>query len=148
LEAYRLVGYIPARKFGYVLANVRKKNLHKVISNRIEAEFKNRGLIVYNAVTGCMDIGGRLNVYLLVVRARRMSGGLRWLVTVSPDLDFDVLVLARLDEEGDEIKDFYILPEFSLPGHEFRLSEDNGAPLDLFRHSDMNPLYDLVGTDG
>jgi hypothetical protein len=108
------------------------------------AGFEAAGAHVSRGGPDLLTINDEFTVSVVIVRARRTSGGnLRWLLKFDTGLRPDITVAVRMDTANRRPFDYYLFPQIDRLSAEVRMSEDNGLMLDAYRFCDLGALFRL-----
>jgi DNA invertase Pin-like site-specific DNA recombinase len=146
LRAYKLVGYIPERDYGYVEINRALRLVHKDIADKIITTIERLGdrRIPFNTETGLLAINYNLHASLVISRCSVLpSGGLRWKIRLDSALRPDLTIAVRMEPNNKEIHDYYLLPSIEFGHNNLKLSEDNIGLLDSFRFDTLEFLWKI-----
>jgi hypothetical protein len=95
--------------------------------------------------TKLLVLDQELIVSLVLSRCLRTdAGSTRWLVRFEEVHRPDITIVARMDEENQGIKDFYLFPSLDQLALRLRLAECNNALLDSYRFDDLGFFYSLA----
>ena len=146
LRAYELVGYSPNIDYGYIEVNryLRKKHpeiVQEVISALSDIDVK----VGRNPDNDLLVLDGELVVSLVLSRyLRTQTGASRWLVRLENTYRPDVTIVARMDEQNQGIKDYYLFPDLGRFCTRLRLAEDNAVFFDTYRFATLEYFHSFV----
>lgn len=144
LRAYSLVGYSPLRDYRFIEINRALRRLYPEVVDEVLAGFEAAGAHVSRGGPDLLTINDEFTVSVVIVRARRTSGGnLRWLLKFDTGLRPDITVAVRMDTANRRPFDYYLFPQIDRLSAEVRMSEDNGLMLDAYRFCDLGALFRL-----
>lgn len=140
IRAYTLIGYTPARDFGFVEVNRALRQHHARLMLKIVLELREGGATVdRHPKTDLLTINQEFTVSLALVRCREThAGNHRWLVRLDNSLRPDVTIATRLRPGNQEILDYYLLPGMEKLSEQLRLTPENGIVLDVYRFENLN----------
>jgi DNA invertase Pin-like site-specific DNA recombinase len=148
-EAYEVIGYPPN------LDPERSGNRHaeRLMERRV-AECTTDRLrelgheVRYEKHTGTLCIDGALRLQLVIRSPWLAQGHVPHWVARWPDcFAIDFLVYGRIERAGNELLDFYLLPQGSLPPGEYTVLYRHGhSHFEPYRHPDLGCLVDLAAT--
>jgi hypothetical protein len=72
------------------------------------------------------------------------SGSMRWNLRFDTSLRPDVTIAARLQQDNQSVRDYYMFPGTDLFTKRLRLSRENGILIDLYRFDDLKFLEGLA----
>jgi DNA invertase Pin-like site-specific DNA recombinase len=146
LRAYALVGFSPNHDYRYLQINRRLRQLHPgIMTDVITGIEAAGGLALVEEDTDIISINREFTASIVIVRCFQTSAGsLRWKVRLDTALNPDITVVARMDEDNERPKDFYILPRLDMRSALLRLAEYNGLSLDAYRFDDLSSFYRLA----
>ena len=146
LRAYKLIGYVPERDYGYVEINRELRLVYKDVVDEITATLERLGnrKIPVDPATGLLEINHNLHASLVISRCSALpSGGLRWKVRFDTALRPDLTIAVRMEPNNKEIYDYYLLPSIEFGQSSLKLSEDNIDLLDSFRFETLEFLWKM-----
>ena len=147
VRAYQMVGYATSRDYRYLETNRALRLLHPQVVERAVSSIEALGASVrVDPATDLLTINDEFSASLAIVRCgRTAAGGLRWKVRLDTSLRPDITIVARMDPENRDVRDYYLLPWIDLgEAARVRLSEENGVFLDAYRFDDLDPFFDLT----
>ncbi|WP_431258537.1 recombinase family protein [Roseateles chitinivorans] len=146
LRAYQLVGFNPGRDYCYLEINRQLRRMHPELVLQVETEIeKLGGAVQRDSLTDLLSVNAEFTASIVLARCHRTSADhLRWKVRMDASLVPDITVAARLNEENDAIKDFYLLPRVDFNGCRVRLAEHNAAELETYRFETLDYLYGMA----
>ncbi len=146
LRAYALVGFSPDHDYRYLQINKRLREIHPSVITDVTAGIEAAGgLALVDETTDILTVNREFTASIVIVRCFQTSAGsLRWKVRLDTALNPDVTVVARMDEENDHPKDFYILPRLDMRSALLRLAEYNGLSFDAYRFDDLSSFYRMA----
>jgi DNA invertase Pin-like site-specific DNA recombinase len=147
--AYQVIGYPPN------LDPERSANRHaeRMMERRV-AECTTDRLrelghqVWYEKHTGTLCIDGALRLQLVIRRPWLVHSDLPYWVARWPDcFAIDFLVYGRIERASNELLDFHLLPQGSLPKGEYTvLYRDGQSHFEPYRHSDLRSLVELAAS--
>ena len=145
VRAYELVGFNPDRDYSYLEINKRLRELHKsVVADVTDNIEKLGGRLQPAKDSHLFHLNNELDLSLIIARSRALvSGKMRWKLWFETSLKPDITVAVRMDGENKKPLDYYIFPHLDICAQKLNLGKDNGVELDLFRFSNLNPLFEL-----
>lgn len=145
LRCYSLVGYTPARDYGYIEANRRLREMHpKLLQQTMEKIAEVGGQIEVDPQTDLMLVNHELLISLVLCRCQASTAGYkRWNIRFDLGLNPDITVAVRMQELEEAAKDYYILPTIDMQSPQLRLAESNQADLEIYRFDTLDILADL-----
>ena len=144
LRAYALVGFSPDRDYRYLEVNryLRQLYPHLItgIIHRIQAVGASARLDQTNDL---ISINDEFTVSFVVVRCTQTaSGTLRWKVRLDSVLRPDITIVARMEPQNDEVRDYYVLPLLDMHEAVLRLCEFNGLSFDAYRFETLDLFFE------
>jgi DNA invertase Pin-like site-specific DNA recombinase len=146
VRAYQLIGYVPETDFGFIEVNRYLRQKHPEIVQEVISELAKIGVqVARDPKTKLLVLDQELIVSLVLSRCLRTdAGSTRWLVRFEEVHRPDITIVARMDEENQGIKDFYLFPSLDQLALRLRLAECNNALLDSYRFDDLGFFYSLA----
>ncbi|WP_097092213.1 recombinase family protein [Novosphingobium sp. Chol11] len=146
LRAYALVGFSPHRDYRYLQINRRLRELHPGIMTGVITGIEAAGgIALIEEDTDLISINREFTASIVIVRCFQTgAGSLRWKVRLDTALNPDITVVARMNEDNEVPRDFYILPRLDMRSALLRLSEYNGLSFDAYRFDDLSLFYRLA----
>jgi hypothetical protein len=141
MEAYRRIGWDGERRYRHIGMRPRLRSL------QLELEQAITGKLAETADFYCKDtdaprwrVNGELSLHAAVVCSRKGNERRRrvWTFYGNRRREADVLVLARLNHEGDKLMDYFVFPGgYTTP---IRMFEGNPRSLEIHKFPDLNFL--------
>ncbi|MCB4863116.1 recombinase family protein [Sphingobium sp. PNB] len=146
LRAYALVGFAPDRDYRYLQINRELRELHPtIVADVITGIEAAGGFALVDEETDILTINKEFTASVIIARFFQTSAGsLRWKVRLDTALNPDITVVARMNENNDHPKDFYILPRLDMRTALLRLAEYNGLSFDAYRFDDLSSFYRMA----
>lgn len=146
LRAYALVGFSPDHDYRYLQINRKLRELHPgIVSDVITGIEAAGGLVIVDEETDILGINREFTASVVIVRCFQTSAGsLRWKVRLDTALNPDITVVARMNEDNEYPRDFYILPRLDMRSALLRLAEYNGLSFDAYRFDDLSSFYRMA----
>ena len=146
LRAYEQIGFSPDFNIDKLGARSLRQNLARSIADTLGKELQQRGgRIVYDPARRLYVCNGLITTHIYVAFPRMSGAGrLQWLVTLKREPTPDVTLVVRMTAERQSIHDFLILPREPVEQAYLILQEQNGFPIDQFRHATLRPFLALL----
>jgi DNA invertase Pin-like site-specific DNA recombinase len=146
LRAYALVGFTPGHDYRYLETNRKLRTLHPSILSDIVAGIQAAGGAVrIDEQTDLLTINQEFTASIVIVRCFQTgAGSLRWKVRLDTSLKPDMTIVARMGDENEQPRDFYLLPRLDMRDAFFRLTEYNGLSLDAYRFDNLTTLFQMT----
>lgn len=146
VRAYQLIGYTPETDYGFIEVNRYLRQKHPEIVQSVISQLAEVGVGVQrDPETELLVLDDELIVSLVLSRCvRTESGAPRWLVRFESSHRPDITIVARMDEENQGIKDYYLFPLLDQLALRLRLAECNDALLDAYRFDELDFFYSLA----
>lgn len=146
IQAYRLIGYTPARDFRYIEINRHLRKLYTELVDECIAKIQGiGGRVQQDAASDLLCINEELNLSIVIARARQTDPEkLRWKVYLDTGLDPDLTLIIRMDAINEKPLDYYLLPALDVQNPKLHFSEENGLALDAYRFERLEPLFRLT----
>jgi hypothetical protein len=146
LRAYALVGFTPDQDYRYLETNRKLRALHPSILSDVVASIRAAGGSVrIDDHTDLLTINQEFTASIVIVRCFQTgAGSLRWKVRLDSSLKPDMTVVARMGDENEQPRDFYLLPRLDMRDAVLRLAEYNGLSLDAYRFDDLAPFFRMT----
>lgn len=146
VSAYKLIGYNPPIDYGFIEVNRRLRQQHpQIIKSIIRRIEEIGGLVVQDEETELLYVNGELRVSVVLCRHQTALGGSsRWLIRLDEELHPDITIAARMNENNNDIKDYYLLPALDLTWENLRVAETNGVYLDGYRFDDLDYFFEMA----
>ncbi|HTZ99933.1 MAG TPA: recombinase family protein [Candidatus Aquilonibacter sp.] len=148
MAAYRYIGYSPSQCCLYRDEERRVREMRGEFLIAIAETGRGRDIEVEaDEDAGLLRFGGEFTAKVIVARSfrrRSESPRLWWYSNLSSKCTADIAVIGRLDEANEAIKDYYFIPRrlFAVVGN--RMTSDNGAAIDAFRFTNLDPLFTVL----
>jgi DNA invertase Pin-like site-specific DNA recombinase len=146
VSAYGMVGYSTGRDYEYFSINRELRRMYPdIIADTVAQIEKLGGGVRLNRHTDGLVINEEFTASIVIARCQQTSGGaLRWRINLDTGLRPDVTVAIRMQPCNCKIRDYYLLPGGNADWRELRLSEQNGAYLDVFRADTLDRFIYLA----
>ncbi len=140
VRAYQLIGYTPARDYGFIETNRNLRAMHpKVVEETIGLLRKLGATVERDEDTDLLTVNREFTASLVLSRCRRTeSGDHQWLVRLDESLRPDITVVVRMDSANETALDYYLLPVIDLRELKLRFRENNGIYLDAYRFDTLD----------
>jgi DNA invertase Pin-like site-specific DNA recombinase len=145
-RAYWLIGYSTARDVRYIESNRVLRRLHPEIVASVVAGLRLHGAFVeVSPKTDLLVVNGEFSVAISIARCSTPSSGVaRWKVRLDAGLAPDLTVVARMQYDNTEVRDYYLIPPKVLHFRNMSLNEENGLFLEALRLDTLEPLFVLA----
>jgi hypothetical protein len=139
IDAYRRVGFTPARDYSFLEINRHLRKMHPGIIGDVITKLQDLGAQVSrDEDTDTLLINGEYTAAIVLTRCRQSPAGtLRWLINLEQETVPDITVVVRMDPSNQQATDFYLLPRIDVTKPALRLSECNGAEVDTYRYDTL-----------
>jgi DNA invertase Pin-like site-specific DNA recombinase len=148
-EAFALVGYTPrSRDFSYLASWPEHRLLREKILSELHERIEAAGGHAErqrNRRSAVLIINGDLRLTVLVVKCSGSTNGRHLWRTRTRCKTADVSVVARMDHENKEVRDYYVVPHDKLSDRHLTLREEGHPALNPFR---IETLQVLNGPQG
>jgi DNA invertase Pin-like site-specific DNA recombinase len=147
VRAYQMIGYSPARDYRYIEVNRVLRALHPQVVTKVVSDIEEAGSSVrLDPIDELLHINEEFSASLVISRCQiTAAGNLRWKVRFDTGLRPSITIVARMQTDNAEIRDYYLLPRLDLGSpSDLRLEPDNGVLLDAFRFDNLDALLDLT----
>ncbi len=146
VSAYRLIGYDPGIDYAFIEINRNLRRMHPDVVAEVIEKLRGHGATVFvDEETDLLHINGEITASLVISRCTQTeAGSLRWAVRLDESLRPDITIAARMDEENEAIRDYYLLPALDMTWERVRLAEDNGVHLDAYRFPTLDYFFHLA----
>ena len=145
-RAYSLIGYSLARDLRYIETNRFLRRLHPHILTSVVAGLESHGATVdRHPISDLLTVNHEFVVAISIARYSVSSAGVaRWKARLDTGLGPDLTVVARMDCQNSEVRDYYVIPEKVLRFGNMSLVEQNGLFLETLRLDNLDPLFALA----
>ncbi|WP_259234788.1 recombinase family protein [Bradyrhizobium elkanii] len=145
IRAYHLVGYDPGRDYQYIETNrALRTRFPDVLSQTMAGILQAGGTVELDKLTDILEINGEIRVSIVIARClHTQTGLLRWKLRLDTGLRPDITIAIRMDEENEQILDYYLLPSIDMSSDKLKLAEENGIYLDAYRFDDLDAFFNL-----
>ncbi|MNG87819.1 hypothetical protein D3C81_678430 [compost metagenome] len=145
IDSYRLIGYEPARDYGFIEANRHLRERFPEIltdtQSKIEAV---GGKISVDPKTQLILVNEEFTVSVVLCRCQLVgSTRRRWQVRFDFSLFPDITIAVRMLPGEREVLDYYLFPMIDLIAPNLRLAEFNPRELELYRFESLDILSTL-----
>jgi DNA invertase Pin-like site-specific DNA recombinase len=141
-EAYRLVGYAPARDWSFLDGLVRRRRLALALRAEVVQGLRERGVPAVHR--GIAVLARDRMIGVLICRAQVDEGRSRWRVQVPGGRGFDRVLIGRLGRSEEVMTDYWMVP----PGSYVSLDVKNRRPGDRVSATTLSPLLDSLARAG
>ncbi|MDB6095550.1 MAG: recombinase family protein [Verrucomicrobia bacterium] len=145
-RAYQMIGYCPEVDLAYIEINrlLRKKH-PELIQQTVRGLEAIGASVTTDPDTDVLLVNGEYRAAIVLSRCLQTEAGAkRWCVRFEHGHHVDITIAARMNEDHQSIRDFYLLPVIDIISPRIRLSEDNGIMLDAYRFDDLNAFFSLA----
>lgn len=145
LRSYALVGYSPARDYGYVEANRRlRAEYPALLASTLEHMRSVGAQVSVDPISQLLTINQEFTASLVLCRCVvNESGRHRWHVRFDFGLFPDLTIAVRMHPGEQAAQDYFVFPMTDLAGPRIRLGEGNPRALDLYRFDTLDILSTL-----
>lgn len=145
VDSYRLIGYEPARDYGYIEANRHlRERFPAILSDTLQKIEAVGGRISVDPNTQLILVNEELTVSVVLCRCLQVgTGRRRWQVRFDFSLFPDITVAVRMLPGETEILDYYLFPMIDLVAPNLRLGDFNPRELELYRFENLEILSTL-----
>ena len=144
--AYKLIGYEPDIDYAFIEINRHLRSMYpEVVSGVVEKLRSNGATVFTDSETDLLWINGEITTSLVIARCSQTgAGSSRWTVRLDEKLRPDITIVARMDEENQSIRDYYLLPAIDMTWERLRMAEENGFSLDSYRFPSLDYFFQLA----
>lgn len=146
VAAYKLIGFQPRNflQFADAAPNLRT-TLSTVVQTIISNIESGGGSAAFNARARVLTINDRFTVSLGVAWCQRTDAGrLRWKVRINRVFRSDMVLVIRMNEANDGVRDYYLLPTAKMLQCKIKkFYIANRVFADAYRHTDLDVLFRL-----
>ncbi|KQN67046.1 serine recombinase [Pseudomonas sp. Leaf58] len=145
IDSYRLIGYEPARDYGYIEANRHlRERFPAILSDTLQKIEAVGGRISVDPNTQLILVNEEFTVSVVLCRCLQVATGRRrWQVRFDFSLFPDITVAVRMLPGETEILDYYLFPMIDLVAPNLRLGDTNPRELELYRFENLEILSTL-----
>ncbi|NIE73961.1 recombinase family protein [Pantoea sp. Ap-967] len=145
VDSYRLIGYEPARDYGYIEANRHlRERFPAILSDTLQQIEAVGGRISVDPNTQLILVNEEFTVSVVLCRCQQVATGRRrWQVRFDFSLFPDITVAVRMLPGETEILDYYLFPMIDLVAPNLRLGDSNPRELELYRFESLEILSTL-----
>ena len=149
LRAYEQIGFSPDFNIDKLGARSLRQNLARSIADTLSKDLKQcGGQFVFDPARRLYVCNGTVTAHIYVAFPRMSgAGALQWLVTLKREPTPDFTLVIRMTAERTSIQDFLILPREPAEQAYLILLEQNGFPIDQFRHTTLKPFLTLLDVE-
>ncbi|MEH6461720.1 recombinase family protein [Chitinimonas sp. JJ19] len=146
LRCYALIGYQPNRDYHYLEVNRRLRARYpELVTETLRQIEALGGWVDVNDQTDLLTINEEFTVSINLCRCfHTKAGSRRWVIRFDSGLLPDITVVVRMNPDGDEALDYYLLPVIDLLHPKLRLADHNEAGLDAYRYENLDALHSLA----
>lgn len=146
LKSYELIGYQPPKNWQFVTSKKRLASVRtQAIEDLLAAIGRAGGKATYAKETGLFRINEEFTVAFEIARCRASDHGYPfWSLDTQRQSLADIFTLIRMSPGDLAIRDYLIAPASKIIG-KTELRANNGAQLDTYLFSTLNPLIRLAG---
>ncbi|WP_233114873.1 recombinase family protein [Aggregatibacter actinomycetemcomitans] len=145
IRTYAMIHYEPERDYHYVEINRLMRQQYKKIVQQVLNEIIALGGRVSIAPNDLLKINEEFTASLVVSPCRPTTrGNKRWMIRFDTGLEPDLTIAVRLDEDAENIIDYYLFPMKGRESNKLRLAESNPAELDIYRFSNLDRFFIMV----
>lgn len=145
-EAYSLIGYTPARDVQYIKINKYLRTLYPDICENVISRIQDLGGSVHREIeSDLLYINDEVKTSVVIARCHKtQAGSNRWKIRFDKGLDPDITIVVRMDENNQDILDYYIIPAIDIDDPQLRLADHNGLALDCYRFETLENFFGLT----
>ena len=146
VRAYKMIGYTPDRDYRYIEINKHLRSMHPEIIEKTLSGIKELGgEVCYNEDTGLLDVNGEITASIVISRCFQTQGGRkRWKLRLDSGRRADITIVVRMDGNNEDILDYYLLPAIDIEHPQFRMADNNGFSLDIYRYDCLEAFFTLA----
>lgn len=146
IKTYSLINYEPERDYHYIEINRLLRQQYKnIVQDTVDKIINLGGSVKTDSKTDLIRINDEFNASIVLSRCRPTStGSKRWLIRFDSSLNPDLTIAIRLNDTANQILDYYLLPMNTKINEKLRLSENNPAELEIYRHSNLDRFFIMV----
>lgn len=146
VRAYQLVGFTPDRDYRFLEINRALRRMHPEVVGETERRIADLGgQVTRDPATEVLHVNREFTDSIVLARCKVVdSGTRRWKVRFDTNLQPDIAVAVRLDEENRKAMDYYLLPRLDLGAPRLNLFDHNSIELESFRFETLDYLYSMA----
>lgn len=146
VKAYTLIGFTPERDYAYIELNRTLRHFHANHCETLVARLREAGASVrQDPITELFIVNEEFSMSLVVARCQPTPGGsTRWNLRFDTSLKPDVTIAVRLEQNNEDVRDYYLFPGSDLFAKRLRLGPENGFFIDLYRFDDLRFLISMA----
>ena len=146
VRAYKMIGYTPDRDYRYIEINKHLRSMHpEIIEKTLSGIEELGGEVSYNEDTGLLDVNGEITASIVISRCFQTQGGRnRWKLRLDSGRRADIAIVVRMDGKNEDILDYYLLPAIDIEHPQFRMADNNGFSLDIYRYDCLEAFFMLA----
>jgi hypothetical protein len=101
--------------------------------------------VIRDEKTDLLHINNEFSVSVVIARCKTTaSDRLHWNVRLDTGLLPDITIVMRMDENNQNILDYYLLPSLDIIAPKLRFFEQNPFGLEAYRFSSLDFFFDLA----
>lgn len=145
IDSYRLIGYEPARDYGFIEANRHLRERFPKIFNETQQKIEAvGGRVSVDSNTQLILVNEEFTVSIVLCRCQLVGATRRrWQVRFDFSLFPDITVAVRMLPGENEVLDYYLFPMIDLVAPNLRLGDTNPKELELYRFESLEILSAL-----
>lgn len=141
-ELYERVGYEAPRSLGFVVPRKRLKGWRESLTAFITEIIEESGSIIRRG-GWVLHVDDAWSVSVVVLQASHYKGRIRWVSRRTP-MNTDVVVFARMTQDGAVPIDYVVLPRIACGAGRVCLRNENGPLLEAHTFNSLHILRDLA----
>ncbi|TGQ04126.1 MULTISPECIES: recombinase family protein [unclassified Mesorhizobium] len=144
LKAYELIGYQPPKNWQFITSRERLASVRaQAIADLLDAIERTGGKATYHRGADLLRVNDEFTVAVEIARCRASDHGYPfWSMDTQRQSVADIFVLIRMRPGDLVIRDYLIAPASEIVGKS-QLAANNGAQLDTYLFSTLDPLVKL-----
>lgn len=145
IQTYKLINYDPGRDYHYIEINRLLRRQHKnIVLQVIDKISTLKGHITVKE-NDLLEVNEEFTASLVLSPCRpTVSGNKRWLIRLDTGLNPDLTIAVRLDQEAEQIIDYYLLPMKGMTHNKLKLAESNPAEFDIYHYKNLDRFFSMA----
>jgi DNA invertase Pin-like site-specific DNA recombinase len=144
-EAYRRIGYQPARDLTFIERDRRLWSIRKSLIVSVTQELEAHGVSVrQDGRTKLLFVNDDVSLRVIVSPCRARKRFQRWKLNLYSPLEPDLTVIARLAPGNDAILDYYCIPWSARSPKQFAIGRKSGNEMESYRNNDLGLLITMA----
>jgi DNA invertase Pin-like site-specific DNA recombinase len=142
-RAYERLGYTSPRDLSFLDYNAALKEMQEMLLKEVSFQLKANGAVVeMYQKTGTLKVNGDFGLRVIVTRCLKShDGGVRWWIPKRPPSDFDLTIVARMNDDNTRILDYFLFPANEHPRKKLLVTSETSVVLNVFRFETLDHVY-------